>query len=97
MKAAVCEESLSAGRGITVTRFAPRPFMGSSTMPDYRAYIVGIDGQFNSIITEFPDNHLDDAAAIEAAEKLDVDHDIELWDGDRFVGRFSPSHRARAS
>jgi hypothetical protein len=54
-------------------------------MPDYRAYVVGIDGNFN-----FLRNHPDDTTAIEAAEKLLHGHDIELWDGDRFVGRFSP-------
>jgi hypothetical protein len=57
-------------------------------MPDYRAYIV--DGPFNSIRTEFLHNHPDDATAIEAAKQLVVGHAIELWDRDRFVGRFSP-------
>jgi hypothetical protein len=37
-------------------------------MPDYRAYIVGIDGHFNSTITEFLHNHPDDTTAIEAAK-----------------------------
>ena len=59
-------------------------------MLDYRAYIVGIGGNFNSIITEFPHNHPDDTTAIEAAKQLVAGHDIELWDGDIFVGRFSP-------
>jgi hypothetical protein len=57
-------------------------------MPDYRAYIV--DGPFNSIRTEFLHNHPDDATAIEAAKQLVVGHEIELWNGDRFVGRFAP-------
>jgi hypothetical protein len=57
-------------------------------MSDYRAYIV--DGPFNSIITKFLHNHPDDATAIEAAKRLVDGHDIELWDRDRFVGRFSP-------
>jgi hypothetical protein len=59
-------------------------------MPDYRAYIVGIDGHFNSIRTEFLHNHPDDTTAIETAKQLADDHDIELWDRDRLVGRFSP-------
>ena len=59
-------------------------------MLDYRAYIVGIDGHFNSVKSEFLHNHPDDAAAIEVAKTLVDGHDIELWDGDRFVGRFSP-------
>jgi hypothetical protein len=58
-------------------------------MPDYRAYIVGADGLFNSTRTEFLHNHPDDATAIEAAKQLVDGHDIELWNGDRFVGRFS--------
>jgi len=67
-----------------------RLIKGSGTMPDYRAYIVGIDAQFNSIITEFLHDHPDDATAIEAAKQLVGGHDIELWDRERFVGRFSP-------
>jgi hypothetical protein len=35
-------------------------------------------------------NHPDDTTAIEAAKQLVDGHDIELWDRDRFVGRFSP-------
>jgi len=57
-------------------------------MSDYRAYIV--DGPFNSIIAKFLHNHPDDATASEAAKQLVDGHDIELWDRDRFVGRFSP-------
>ena len=60
-------------------------------MPDYRAYII--NGLFNSIRTEFLHNHPDDATAIEAAKQLADGHDIELWDRDRFVGRFSPVAR----
>ena len=59
-------------------------------MPDYRAYIVGIGGPFNSTRAEFLHNHPDDTTAIEAAKQLVDGHDIELWDRDRFVGRFSP-------
>jgi hypothetical protein len=59
-------------------------------MPDYRAYIVGTDGPFNSIRADFLHNHPDDANAIEAAKQLVDGDDIELWDGDRFVGRISP-------
>jgi hypothetical protein len=59
-------------------------------VPVYRAYIVDIDGSFNSIIAEFLHNHADDTTAIEAAKQLVDGHDIELRDRDRFVGRFSP-------
>jgi hypothetical protein len=63
---------------------------GSGLVPDYRAYIVGIGGPFNSTRTEFLHNHPDDTTAIEAARRLVHDYDVELWDGDRFVGRLSP-------
>jgi hypothetical protein len=59
-------------------------------MPNYRAYIIGIDGHFNSTRIEFLHNHPDDTTAIEAAKQLVGGHDIELWDRDRFVVRFSP-------
>jgi hypothetical protein len=59
-------------------------------MSDYRAYIVGIGGPFDSTRIEFLDNHPDDTTAIAAAKQLVGGHDIELWDHDRFVGRFSP-------
>jgi hypothetical protein len=54
-------------------------------MPDYRAYIIGIDGHF--LRAEFLSNHPDDATAIEAAEQLVDGHDVELWDRDRMVIR----------
>ena len=60
-------------------------------MSDYRAYIV--NGPFNSIRTKFLHDHPDDATAIEAAKQLADGHDIELWDRDRFVGRFPPVAR----
>ena len=56
-------------------------------MTDYRAYIC--KGLFDSIRIEFLHNHPDDAPAIESAKQLADGHDIELWDRDRFVGRFS--------
>jgi hypothetical protein len=68
---------------------------GAALMPNYRAYIVGIDGPFNSIKAEFRHNHPDDATAIEAAKELADDYDVELWDGDRFLGRFSPEAKRR--
>jgi hypothetical protein len=54
-------------------------------MPDYRAYIIGIDGHFTKV--EFLHNHPDDATAIKAAEQLVDGHDVELWDRDRMVIR----------
>jgi HJR/Mrr/RecB family endonuclease len=62
-------------------------------MPDYRAYIVGTGGHFDSTRIEFLHNHPDDATAIEAAKQLADGRDVELWDRDRFVGRFSSAAR----
>jgi hypothetical protein len=56
-------------------------------MPEYRAYIIGIDGHF--IKAEFLSNHANDAAAIEAARQLVDGHDVELWDRDRMVIRLA--------
>ena len=62
-------------------------------MPEYRAYIVGIGGRFDFERARFLHNLPDDATAIEAAKQLADGHDVELWDRDRFVGRFSPEDR----
>jgi hypothetical protein len=51
-------------------------------MPEYRAYIVGVDGHF---IGFEPIVCADDAAAIEKAKRLVNGHDLELWNGPRFV------------
>jgi hypothetical protein len=56
-------------------------------MPNYRAYIIGQDGHFlgGEILSECAD----DEAAANAAQKLVVDHDVELWDRNRLVIRLS--------
>ncbi len=54
-------------------------------MADYRVYIVGKDGNFQSSIA------LDcagDDAAIKSAKQLDDGQDIELWQRDRKVATF---------
>ena len=54
-------------------------------MTDYRVYIVGKDGNFQSSIA------LDcahDDAAIELAKQLADGHDVELWQRDRKIARF---------
>ena len=56
-------------------------------MPDYRAYILGIDGHRFVFVDGFLSNHLDDAAALIAAKKLIDGHDIEVWDQGRLVAR----------
>jgi hypothetical protein len=45
-------------------------------MPDYRAYVVGLDGHFiDSIELECAD----DSEAMKQAEQLVDGHDVELW------------------
>jgi hypothetical protein len=56
-------------------------------VPDYRAYILGIDGHRFVFVEGFLSNHLDDAAALAAAKKLIDGHDVEVWDRGRLVAR----------
>jgi hypothetical protein len=56
-------------------------------MPNYRAYIIGQDGHF--LGAEILSECADDEAAANAAQKLVVDHDVELWDRNRLVIRLS--------
>jgi hypothetical protein len=58
-----------------------------ATMPNYRAYIFGIDGHRFVVVDGFLSNHPDDAAALAAAKKLIDGHDIEVWDEGRLVAR----------
>jgi hypothetical protein len=53
-------------------------------MPEYRIYVLALEGHFQSSIA-LP-NCLDDAAAIKAAVQFIDGHDIELWQLDRKVG-----------
>ena len=58
------------------------PVRGARAMPDYRAYRIKhnhIDGPPGIIVAD------DDHDAIERAKLLMGGHDIELWDGPRFV------------
>ena len=55
-------------------------------MPHYRAYLEGSDGHFLKV------NDLDcsdDEAAIEAAKQLVNEYNVELWQRNRRIGRFS--------
>ena len=54
-------------------------------MPHYRAYVIGRDGMFEAAITL---DCADDEAAKESARQLDLDKDVELWQGDRRIARF---------
>lgn len=54
-------------------------------MPEYRVYIIGSDGHFQSSIAL---ECTDDAAAIEQARHLVDGHDVELWERTRMIARF---------
>jgi hypothetical protein len=54
-------------------------------MANYRAYLIGRDGQFFRAITL---DSADDSDATELAKRLVNDHDVELWQGDRKIARF---------
>lgn len=58
-------------------------------MRDYRAYILGIEDHRFIRVDEFLSNHRDDVAALNAAKQLTDKHDVEVWDGGRFVARLS--------
>jgi hypothetical protein len=51
---------------------------------EYRAYSVGSDGHFVDFAAL---TCVDDAEAIERAKRLVDGHDVELWNGGRFVIR----------
>ncbi|MBU6463396.1 MAG: hypothetical protein KGK01_04190 [Bradyrhizobium sp.] len=54
-------------------------------MTDYRVYILNDKGHIQgdtAIVSA------DDAQAIEAAKKIVGARNVELWDGERLVGRF---------
>ena len=49
-------------------------------MSDYRAYIIGQDGQFHDFkVIDAPD----DARAVEVAKSFVDEHDLEVWHLDR--------------
>jgi hypothetical protein len=50
----------------------------------YRAYIVGHDGHFRGVHELIAEN---DDAAFEHARQYVDGHDVELWNGGRFVAR----------
>jgi hypothetical protein len=61
------------------------PDPGSGKMPEYRVYIVGHDGHFQSSVAL---DCADDHAATEYAKQLVDGHDIELWQRDRKITTF---------
>jgi hypothetical protein len=53
-----------------------------ATMPEYRAYIIGSDGHFQSAEVITAD---DDVSALTLADKFVNGHDVEVWLLDRKV------------
>jgi hypothetical protein len=54
-------------------------------MPQYRAYIIGSDGEFhNSVALQCAD----DAVALQEAEQLVGGHHVELWQFTRKIATF---------
>jgi hypothetical protein len=45
---------------------------------DYRAYSFGIDGHRFVLVEDFSADHVDDAAALNAAKQLTDTHDLEV-------------------
>jgi hypothetical protein len=60
-----------------------------SAATEYRAYIIGSDGHFASFRAYACDN--DEAAIAWAKQLVDEGHGVELWSGERFIVRLSPS------
>lgn len=54
-------------------------------MTDYRVYLLNDKGH---ILNDAAIVANDDAQAIEAAKKIVRARNVELWDGERLVGRF---------
>ena len=68
---------------VTVSLALP-PDLGSTIMPDYRAFIVGYDGHFQQAIEMVC---LNDEEAIEQAKQYVDGHDVELWQLGRRVAQ----------
>jgi hypothetical protein len=58
--------------------------VGVAEVSEYRAYVIGEDGQIASFRSFVCDS---DANATVWAKQLVDGHDVELWSGDRFVIR----------
>jgi hypothetical protein len=55
-------------------------------MPEFRAYILDLDGHIKQRIDLLCE---DGSAAAERAKQLIDGHDVELWQGDRQIGIFA--------
>ena len=56
-------------------------------MPEYRAYLIGLDGHFINVV-EF--DCRDDISAAAEAQQLVNGHVVELWSLDSRIARFDP-------
>ena len=77
---------------VTGTMTSKHPVVGKAEMAEYRAYTIGIDGHivgFEALVCA------DDVEAINGAKRLVDGHDIELWNGARFIIRLSRSTEQR--
>jgi hypothetical protein len=54
-------------------------------MPEYRAYIIGSDGEFKSSVSL---ECADDKLALKKAKQLVDDHHVELWQHTRKIATF---------
>ena len=54
-------------------------------MPEYRVYVVGLDGHFRSSVAL---ECADDAEAKDKARQLMDGYDLELWQRDRKIAMF---------
>jgi hypothetical protein len=61
------------------------PGMGRPEMAEYRAYILDEDGHISEAIGFVCP---DDESAKKYARQFVVDHDVELWQGDRQIATF---------
>jgi hypothetical protein len=70
-----------------------RLIKGSSYVPDYRAYIIGSDGEFQESV---PLDCADDNVAMMKAKQLVDGHHVELWQRTRRIAGFEPKSMFRA-
>jgi hypothetical protein len=56
-------------------------------VPDYRIYILNIEDHIIGV--ESADHITDDAALAHASELVTDEHNVEVWNQARFVGRFA--------
>jgi hypothetical protein len=68
-----------------VTDYTPAETKGAANMPQYRAYIIGQDGEFQNSV---PLECADDEVALKKAMQLVDGHRVELWQLTRKIATF---------